>query len=101
MWFHLTTIHLYLPNADTVSETLHSEEFIDLVNRHGGQASYVLECPEQPFEFNYLTAWDSEEDADAFFESEMYKEFLSDVQPHLISPLCERRFEVMGAVERV
>ena len=58
MWFHLTTIRLYLPNADSVKETLHSEEFTELVTEYGGRASYVLECPENSAEFNFLTLWD-------------------------------------------
>lgn len=70
MWFHLTTLRLYLPNADTVSETLHSQAFIDLVHQHGGQTSYVLKCPEHPSEFTFLTAWESKEIAEIFLAGE-------------------------------
>lgn len=100
MWFHLSTIRLYLPNADTVGETLRSQAFIDLVNRHGGRSGYVLECPEHPAEYTFLTIWDQEEDADAFFASKDYHAFENEMQPYLIAPVCERRFEVMLTGEK-
>ena len=95
MWFHLTTVRLYLPNDDTVKETLHSDEFKGFVTEYGGKASYVLECPENSAEFNFLTLWDREEDAEAFFEGEEFLQFSDEIRPHLIAPLCQRRYEVM------
>ena len=101
MWFHLTTIRLYLPNADSVKETLHSEEFTGLVAEYGGRASYVLECPENSAEFNFLTLWDKEEDAEIFFDSEEFLQFSDEIEHHLIAPLCHRRYEVMAEAELV
>ena len=100
MWFHITNIRLYLPNNDNVIQTLHSQAFIDLVTEHGGRASYVLECPENPSEFTFLTAWDVKEDADNFFASDIYKGFVAELQPRLVSPVCERQFEVMLSTEK-
>ncbi|MBT7781789.1 MAG: hypothetical protein HN741_02570 [Anaerolineae bacterium] len=101
MWFHLTTLRLYLPNADSVAEKLHSDEFVEIVANHRGRASYVLECAERPTEFTYLTAWDSKEDAENFFMSEIYASIIEDIQPHLVAPLCECRFEVLFGAEKV
>ena len=99
MWFHLTNIRLYLPNADNVGETLHSQSFVDLVTEYGGRASYVLECPEHPSEFTFLTAWDDKVVAEDFFSSDTYKQFVHELQPQLVAPVCERHFEVMLAAE--
>ena len=101
MWFHLTNIRLYLPNNDNVGETLHSQAFIDLVTAHGGRSSYVLECPEHPSEYTFLTAWDHKEEADTFFASDVYKDFVNKLQPQLVAPVCERHFEVMLAGQTV
>lgn len=101
MWFHLTNIRLYLPNDENVGEILHSQAFVDLVTEHGGRASYVLECPEHPSEFTFLTAWDTKDDAQIFFSSDVYKHFVEKLQPQLVAPVCERQFEVMLADEKV
>ena len=95
MWFHLTNIRLYLPNDDNVNETLHSQAFIDLVAAHGGRSSYVLECPEHPSEYTFLTVWDDKEEAQHFFAGAAYHDFVQKLQPQLIAPVCERHFEVM------
>lgn len=101
MWFHLTNIRLYLPNDSNVNEHLHSQAFIDLVTEYGGRASYVLECPEHPSEFTFLTAWDTKESAQNFFAGDAYKHFVEELQPQLVAPVCERQFEVMLAGEKV
>ena len=101
MWFHITNIRLYLPNNDNVVEKLHSQAFVDLVTEHGGRASYVLECPENPSELTFLTAWDTQDDAARFFASDIYKKFIHELKPQLIAPVCERQFEVMLSTEKV
>lgn len=100
MWFHLTKLRLYLPNADTVGEKLHGEEFAELVAEYGGLESYVLECADQPSEFTLLSVWDQEDEANAFFDSKVYADFIAEIEPALISPVCERSLEVMKTPEK-
>lgn len=101
MWFHLTNIRLYMPNEDTLDDTLHSDAFVDLVTEHGGQAGYVLECPETPFEFTFLTVWDTKADAENFFTSDVYHDFIQEMSGKFVAPPCEHDFEEIGATERV
>ncbi len=99
MWFHLTNIRLYLPNEDTIDNTLHSQAFVDLIIEHGGRASYVLECPDNPTAFTFLTVWDTKADADDFFTSDTYHDFIQKMSPQFIAPPCEHEFEAMTAAE--
>ncbi len=101
MWFHITNIRLHLPNHDTVDQTLHSQLFVDLVTANGGHAAYVLECPQNPTEFTFLTAWDTKADANDFFTSDAYHHFIEEMSPKFVAPPCEREFEVMLAAESI
>ena len=101
MWFHIATMRLHLPNADSIAEKLHSKDFGKLVKEYGGLQSYVLECPDHPTEFTFLTAWEEKEDAETFLSSKVYTDFIDEIEPLLVSPVCERRFEVMSEREKV
>ena len=95
VWVRLTYVKVDPANGDEVRDLYNSDEISGVISQQKGHRfHHLLESLDAPGETISLTAFDSQEDAEAYEQSGTYKELVDKVRNYLTAPPELRTYEV-------
>ena len=95
VWVRLTYVKVDPANGDEVRDLYNSDEMSGVISQQKGHRfHHLLESVDAPGETISLTAFDSQEDAEAYEQSGTYKELVDKVRNYLTAPPELRTYEV-------
>ena len=95
MWVRLTYGKVDPAHVDELRDLYNSDEMSGVISQQKGHRfHHLLESVDAPGETISLTAWDSQEDAEAYEQSGTYKELVDKVRNYMTAPPELRTYEV-------
>ena len=95
MWVRMTYIKTDPASVDEVRDFYNSDEVSGVIRQQEGyRFHHLLESVDTPGEAISLTAWDSQEDAEAYEQSGTYKELVDKIRNYITAPPELRSYEV-------
>ena len=95
MWVRLTYGKVDPAHVDELRDLYNSDEMSGVISQQKGHRfHHLLESVDAPGETISLTAFDSQEDAEAYEQSGTYKELVDKVRNYLTAPPELRTYEV-------
>ena len=95
MWVRLTYVKVDPTHADEVRDLYNSDEISGVIRQQKGyRFHHLLESVDAPGESISVTAWDSQEDAEAYEQSGTYKELVDKIRNYITAPPELRSYEV-------
>ena len=95
MWVRLTYVKVDPANGDEVRDLYNSDEMSGVISQQKGHRfHHLLESLDAPGETIPLTAFDSQEDAEAYEQSGTYKELVDKIRNYITAPPELRTYEV-------
>ena len=95
MWVRLTYVKVDPTHADEVRDLYNSDEISGVIRQQKGyRFHHLLESVDAQGESISLTAWDSQEDAEAYEQSGTYKELVDKIRNYITASPELRSYEV-------
>jgi heme-degrading monooxygenase HmoA len=95
MWVRLTYVKVDPTHADEVRDLYNGDEISGVIRQQKGyRFHHLLESVDAQGESISLTAWDSQEDAEAYEQSGTYKELVDKIRNYITAPPELRSYEV-------
>ena len=95
MWVRLTYGKVDPAHVDELRDLYNSDEMSGVISQQKGHRfHHLLESVDTPGETISLTAFDSQEDAEAYEQSGTYKELVDKVRNYITAPPELRTYEV-------
>ena len=95
MWVRLTYGKVDPAHVDELRDLYNSDEMSGVISQQKGHRfHHLLESVDAPGETISLTAFDSQEDAEAYEQSGTYKELVDKVRNYLTAPPELKTYEV-------
>ncbi len=95
MWVRLTYGKVDPAHVDELRDLYNSDEMSGVISKQKGHRfHHLLESVDAPGETVSLTAFDSQEDAEAYEQSGTYKELVDKIRNYITAPPELRTYEV-------
>ena len=95
MWLRIVNAKADPTKVEDIRNLYNSQELSDFFNaQKGHRFHYLLESPTEPGDIIFLTAWDSQEEMAAAFDSDAHKKVGAKFKPYLVAPSEKKVYEV-------
>ena len=95
MWIRIVNAKANPSKVEDIRNLYNSQELTNFFNaQKGHRFHYLLESPTDPSDIIFLTAWDSQEEMTAAFDSDAHKKAGGKFKQYLVAPSERKVYEV-------
>ncbi len=95
MWLRIVNAKADPTKVENIRNLYNSQELTNFFNaQKGHRFHYLLESPTEPSDIIFLTAWDSQEEMAAAFDSDAHKKVGGKFKQYLVAPSEKKVYEV-------